>query len=64
MNIEQVETISHIKAEFRKQIQEWRNTQLAQDCSRTADDLKNQSVELDGYVSKLMSILHGSETRV
>jgi hypothetical protein len=64
MNIEQVETISHIKAEFGKQIQEWKNTQLAQDCSRTADDLKNQSVELDGYVSKLMSILHGSETRV
>lgn len=41
-----------------------KNTQLAQDCSRTADDLKNQSVELDGYVSKLMSILHGRESRV
>lgn len=41
-----------------------KNTQLAQDCSRTADDLKNQSVELDGYVTKLMSILHGSESSV
>lgn len=41
-----------------------KNTQLAQDCTRTADDLKNQSVELDTHVAKLMSILHGSSNHV